>query len=260
MPPFPALFVSHGPPSLAIMDCPVRRFLEAYGRELGRPEAILVVSAHWETPAPRVSTAPAPATIHDFYGFPDALYRITYRAPGAPELAERAAALLEAAGLTAATDGERGLDHGAWTPLMLLYPEADVPATQLSIQTPLGPRHHQRLGEALRPLRDEGVLILGSGNVTHNLAWVQPRAPAAPALDKVGAFADWLATAVAEDRRDALLDYRRRAPFAAENHPSEDHFLPFFAALGAATPGRAGRRLHASTLHAALAMDAYAFD
>ncbi len=260
MAPFPALFVSHGPPTIAVLDCPVRRFLEAYGAELGRPKAVLVVSAHWETSEPRVSATPEPGTIHDFYGFPEALYRIAYAAPGAPALAERTAGLLAAAGVTVEADGERGLDHGAWTPLMLLYPEADVPVAQLSIQTPLGPRHHHRLGEALRPLRKEGVLILGSGNVTHNLSAVEFGNPDAPAPDWVAAFADWLATAVAEDRLEELLDYRRLAPFAVENHPREDHLLPLFAALGAGTPGRAGRRLHESFLHAALAMDAYAFD
>lgn len=256
---FPALFVSHGPPTIALDDSPVRRFLASHGPDLGRPEAILVVSAHWQTTTPTLSRAAAPATIHDFFGFPDALYRITYEPPGAPELAERAAALLEDAGLSVATDPERGLDHGAWSPLMLLFPEADIPVTQLSIQAELGPRHHYRVGEALGPLRDQGVLILGSGNATHNLAEFRFHAPDDPPPDWVSAFADWLAKAVEEDRRDELLDYRRHAPFAVENHPSEDHLLPLFTVLGAATPDQPGRRLHASTLHGVLAMDAYAF-
>ena len=137
---------------------------------------------------------------------------------------------------------------------------ADVPTAQLSIQSRLGPAHHHRLGAALRPLRGEGVLILGSGNVTHNLARFRGQPPDAPVPDWVSAFADWTAEAIAECRTEALLDYRRQAPYGAENHPSEDHLLPLFAALGAGTPGVPGRRLHASALHGVLAMDAYAFD
>ena len=257
---FPALFVSHGPPTLALDDSPARRFLAGYGAELGRPEAILVVSAHWETAAPALSSAPRPETIYDFFGFPAPLYQMVYGAPGAPDLARRTAALLEEAGLGGATDPMRGLDHGAWVPLMLLYPTADIPTAQLSIQTPLGPRHHHALGQALQPLRDEGVLILGSGNMTHNLSEFRGRAPDAPAPDWVTAFNDWAAEALAEARTGDLLDYRTRAPYGPENHPSEDHLLPLFVALGAGGPGHGGRRLHASYLHGVLAMDAYAFD
>ncbi len=256
----PALFVSHGPPTLALHDSPVRRFLAGYAAELGRPEAILAVSAHWETDAPAASTSEAPETIHDFYGFPQVLYEARYAAPGAPALARRAAALLEEAGMGAALDPSRGLDHGAWVPLALLYPTAEVPVAQLSNQTALGPAHHLRLGEALGPLREEGVLILGSGNLTHNLARVRGQPPDAPVPDWVSAFAEWTADAVAQARTKDLLDYRGRAPHGAENHPSEDHLLPLFVALGAGTPGTPGRRLHASTLHGVLAMDAYAFD
>jgi 4,5-DOPA dioxygenase extradiol len=256
----PALFVSHGPPTLAVQDSPVRRFLAGYGAEIERPEAVLAVSAHWETEAPAASTAERPETIHDFFGFPPALYEMRYAAPGAPELARRAAALLGEAGLDAALDPGRGLDHGAWVPLALLYPEASVPVAQLSIQTSLGPAHHLRLGAALRPLREEGVLILGSGNLTHNLPRFRGQPPDAPAPAWVSAFTDWTAEAILEARTDDLLDYRGQAPYGAENHPSEDHLLPLFVALGAGSPGTPGRRLHASVLHAVLAMDAYAFD
>lgn len=256
---FPALFVSHGPPTIVTDDSPARHFLAALGAELGRPEAVLAVSAHWESAAPTVSTAPRPATIHDFYGFPPALYEMVYPAPGAPEVAERAAALLEAAGLAAGRDPARGLDHGAWTPLALLYPEADVPVAQLSIQTPRGPGHHHRVGAALRALADEGVLILGSGNLTHNLGALRGDPPDAPAPPWVAEFAEWMAAAIAAGRLEELLDYRRRAPHGARNHPSEDHLLPLFTALGAGTPGTPGERLHASTLYGVLAMDAYLF-
>lgn len=260
MPRLPALFVSHGPPTLAMDDSPARRFLAAYGAELGKPEAILVVSAHWETEMPGVSTSERPETIYDFFGFAQPLYEMTYPAPGAPELAQRTAALLDQAGMTTALDPARGLDHGAWIPLMLLYPEADIPTTQLSIQTQLGPPHHFRLGEALRPLRDDGVLILGSGNLTHNLAEFRGRSPHAPTPDWVNEFNEWAAEALAEGRTEDLLAYRERAPHGARNHPTEDHLLPLFAASGAGRPGGAARRLHASFLHGVLSMDAYAFD
>jgi 4,5-DOPA dioxygenase extradiol len=258
MPKFPVVFVSHGAPTLPLTQAAARDFLAGFGKALGRPSAILAVSAHWETSAARLGTAREPETIHDFYGFPRALYAMRYAAPGAPALAERAAALLEAAGITAAGE-ERGLDHGAWVPLMLMYPEADIPVTQLSIQTERGAAHQRDVGAALAALRDEGVLILASGSATHNLGELRMATIDAPAVPWVGAFTDWLEAAVVEGRTDDLIDYRRRAPNAARNHPSEEHFLPFFTALGAAGAAK-GRRVHASTTYGALAMDAYQWD
>jgi 4,5-DOPA dioxygenase extradiol len=256
MPRFPAAFVSHGAPTLPLSEAAARGFLAEYGARLGRPTAILAVSAHWETAAATLSSATRPETIHDFHGFPPALYAMRYAAPGAPALAERAAALLAGAGLPSGL-APRGLDHGAWVPLMLMYPEADIPVTQLSVQTHLGAAHEFKVGEALRPLRDEGVLILGSGSATHNLRELRMAAIDAPAAPWVSSFTDWLAEAVAAGSTDELIDYRRRAPNAARNHPSDEHFLPFFAALGAAGPGARGERVHASTTYGALAMDAY---
>ena len=256
MPRFPAVFVSHGAPTLPLSEAAARGFLAEYGARLGRPTAILAVSAHWETAAATLSSATRPETIHDFHGFPPALYAMRYAAPGAPALAERAAALLAGAGLPSGR-APRGLDHGAWVPLMLMYPEADIPVTQLSVQTHLGAAHEFKVGEALRPLRDEGVLILGSGSATHNLRELRMAAIDAPAAPWVSSFTDWLAEAVAAGSTDELIDYRRRAPNAARNHPSDEHFLPFFTALGAAGPGARGERVHASTTYGALAMDAY---
>jgi len=255
----PALFVSHGAPNLALSDTPARRFLEDWGRSLPRPEAILVVSAHWETAIPTVSAAARPATIHDFRGFEPALYELRYPAPGAPALAGRVAGLLADAGLPAETDPDRGLDHGAWVPLMLLFPAADLPVTQLAIQPDAGPAHHLRLGEALAPLRDAGVLILASGAATHNLAEFRGRAIDATPPDWVVAFGDWIDRAISEGRREDLLRYRDLAPFPAENHPSEEHLLPLFTALGAAADPR-GRRVHASHTYGVIAMDAYVFE
>jgi len=256
----PAIFVSHGSPTLPLENGPAVDFLRGLGPALGRPEAILVVSAHWDTPHPAVSGAPRPETIYDFYGFPPALYRLRYPAPGAPELAERVAGLLEANGLRARVDPARGLDHGAWTPLYLMYPEADVPATQLSIQWREGPAHHVRLGEALRPLRGEGVLIFASGGATHNLRELsQQRGNPAPQQWTVE-FNEWLADALAARRVDDLVDYRQRAPHAVRNHPTDEHLIPVFVALGAGDEGGTTTRLHSSIESGVISMDAYRFD
>lgn len=257
---FPAAFVSHGAPTMIIEAAPVREFLSDYGVALGRPQAILVVSAHWESGRPAVSVAPQPQTIHDFYGFPEQLYRLRYAAPGAPALGRRVAELLQLAGMTTDLDAERGLDHGAWVPLRLMYPEADIPVAQLAIQSRLGPAHHYRVGQALAPLRDEGVLILGSGGLTHNLSYVGRYELHAAAPAWVTQFREWVAAAIAGERDQELIDYRQQAPHAAQNHPTEEHFLPLFAALGARSEGSAGQRAHASETYGVLAMDAYRFD
>ena len=242
-------------------DGHARRFLTGYAAELGpRPRAILVASAHWETAEPRLTASPAPETIHDFGGFPDALHRMRYPAPGDPALARRACDLLGAAGFPAALDPRRGLDHGTWVPLSLIYPAADIPVVQLSLQTHLGAEHHYRMGVALRPLRDEGVLIVGSGSLTHNLMALRRDGGdhlAPPAW--VSAFDQWVADAVAARDVAALLAWERQAPYAQQNHPSDEHFLPLFVALGAGAPEASGVRIHHSHTYGALAMDAYAF-
>lgn len=256
----PALFVSHGAPTLALEPGPTRGFLAQLGAAFERPQAILSVSAHWETAAPVISSAQRPETIHDFHGFPEALYAMRYPAPGAPELAIHAAALLAASGLTASTKEDRGLDHGAWVPLMLMYPEADIPVTQLSVQSHLGPQHHWLLGEALRPLRDEGVLIVASGSVTHNLREFGRHRYDLPPPEWVSAFNDWLHDRLVSMDRAALLQYRTLAPEAVRNHPGDEHLLPLFVAAGAGTPGNRPQRLHAAYTYGVIGMDAYRFD
>ncbi len=257
---FPALFVSHGAPTLALEPGPTRGFLAQLGAGLGRPKAILVVSAHWETAAPAISTAPQPETIHDFYGFPEALYRMRYPVPGATALGQQALQLLSAAGLDAAAVPDRGLDHGAWVPLLLMYPDAGIPVAQVAVQTRLGPAHHFKLGEALRPLRDEGVLIIGSGSATHNLGEFRNHRYDSPPPDWVSAFNEWLDEAVREMRTADLLEYRRLAPQAVRNHPTEEHLLPLFAAYGAGTPGIPSRRIHSGYTYGVIGMDAWRFD
>ena len=255
----PTVFVSHGSPMMVLEDSPARRFLSAYGGELPRPEAILVVSTHWETAAIAVNSTERPETIYDFFGFPDALYRFRYDAPGAPDLAARAVALLDRAGHEAAADPHHGLDHGAWSPLILMYPEADIPVAQLSIQSGKGARHHFEVGQALAPLRDQGVLILGSGNVTHSLRDMDRSGAEAPGDSFAKTFTDWLADAIAAWRIEDVIDYRRLAPDAARHHPSEDHFLPLLSVLGAAGSDATRARVHASFSYRSLGMDAYAF-
>jgi len=255
----PSLFLSHGAPTLPLTDTPARAFLSWLGRELPRPKAILVASAHWETERPAVNAVAWNETIHDFYGFPRALYELRYPAPGAPDLARAIAARLQAAGLACDVDDRRGLDHGAWVPLSLIYPAADIPVLQLSVQTHLGPEHHLRLGRALAPLREEGVLIIGSGSFTHDLSEFRGHGPNDPAPEWVNGFADWFDTALTEERFADLVNYRGLAPFAAKNHPSEEHLLPLYVALGAGGEHPHAQRLHASATYGILRMDVYAF-
>jgi 4,5-DOPA dioxygenase extradiol len=256
----PAVFISHGSPTLPLEQSAATDFLRQLGPSFGRPEAILAVSAHWDTARPAVSAAEHPETIYDFYGFPPELYRLRYPAPGAPGLAKRAAGLLADAGMQPQVDPQRGLDHGAWTSLMLMYPQADIPVTQLSIQSRLGPAHHVRLGEALRPLRDERVLIFASGGATHNLRELRHQRGNPVPQPWVVEFNEWLANAILSRRTDDLVGYREKAPHAVRNHPTDEHLIPLFVALGAGSPGAATQRLHSSISSGVISMDAYRFD
>lgn len=251
----PTVFVSHGSPMLILEDRPARAFLASLGGLLPRPKAIVAVSSHWDTDVPAVSTARKPATIHDFYGFPEALYALRYDPPGCPELAQRVAKLTGAA-----HDAHRGLDHGAWVPAKLAWPEADIPIFQLSVQPNESPAHHIALGRKLAALREEGVLVMGSGSATHNLrALVRDDADCEPE-PWAQAFDDWVAEIVEKGDEAALADYRARAPYAREAHPTDEHFLPIHVAFGAAGEGARGRALHRSFSLGNLSMASYAFD
>lgn len=250
-----SLFLSHGSPMMILEDTPARRFIAGLGPNLGKPAAVVVASAHWLTPAPRVGGDPHPAKINDMSGFPAQLYRMTYQPAGAPALAERIVALL---GDTAAVDPGRGIDHGIWSVMSLIWPDADIPVVPLSIQSDRSPRHHYEMGRRLASLAADGVLVIGSGAATHNLADYFHRA-GDPATGQASRdFTDWLAQATQDGDIDALLDYRARAPAAIRAHPTDEHLLPFFVALGAAAGGR-GERVHASLDGGSLAMDCYAF-
>jgi len=254
----PALFVSHGSPNLIGEDTPAREFLAGLGASLGRPDAIVVASAHWETAVPEFSAAPQPETIHDFYGFPEQLYRLRYPAPGQPELAARAAAMLEKAGIPAATDARRGLDHGAWSPLLLMYPEADIPVVELSVQHGQSAAHHIAVGRALAPLRHENVLVMGSGGAVHNLRMLERGRPGDP-VDWARDFDEWLNTQLGEGRDEALAAYRSSAPGAVLAHPRDEHLLPVFVAYGAGGPNAIGHRIHNSFTYGSLSMAAFVF-
>jgi 4,5-DOPA dioxygenase extradiol len=232
----PTLFLSHGSPMQAVEPGVAGRAWQALGTRLPRPTAIVIASAHWETTLPMTTGSPQPETIHDFGGFPRALYEIRYPAPGAPALAARAGTLLKEAGITAGVDGTRGLDHGAWVPLRWMYPDASVPVVQLAVQPGRGTAHHLALGRALAPLRDEGVLLIGSGHTTHNLRdfMLDRREGAAGApAPYAEAFARWVGEHLAAHDDDALVHYREQAPEAARAHPTDEHFLPLFVAYGA---------------------------
>jgi 4,5-DOPA dioxygenase extradiol len=256
----PTLFVSHGSPMLAIEDSPARRFLLQLGKTLPRPKAIVVASAHWESMGGlAVSLASHPQTIHDFGGFPEALFDLQYPVQGAPDTAARAAELLETAGFAVKRIATRGLDHGAWVPLRLMYPDADIPTTQVSLHRGASPAEHEQMGKALRKLREDDVLIIGSGSLTHNLCAFRGASIDAGVPFWVSEFGDWMHTRLQANQRESLLDYRAQAPFAVRNHPSEEHLLPLFFAMGAAGDTPKAKRLHASYEYAALAMDTYAF-
>lgn len=250
---------------MALEPSPARDFLTGLGARLPRPRAVLVVSAHhdaaYQEGRATVTASPAPPTIHDFGGFPDELFAMRYPAPGDPALAWRIVDLLAGHGLSVSVDPERGLDHGAWVPLSLVYPTADIPVVQLSIASNASPAWHHALGRTLAPLGDEGVLIVGSGSITHNLrALFSARLPIdAPAPQWVTGFTDWIADRMAAGAIDDLLDAVERAPHGRDNHPTPDHILPLFVAMGAGgTPFQADR-LHHSVTYGLLAMDVYAF-
>jgi 4,5-DOPA dioxygenase extradiol len=256
--PSPVLFVSHGSPMFAIEPGLAGKHLAELGRELPRPDAIVILSPHWMTRDGVAVTASAtPPTIHDFGGFPDALYQIQYPAPGAPALAARISDMLRAGGWTPRLDTDRGLDHGAWVPLSYLAPQADIPVVQVSMPAALDTRGALKLGRALKPLRDMNVLIVASGSLTHNLYEFRGATP--HGAQYVKDFAAWTAKTLAPGNLQQLLDYRQYAPSAERAHPTDEHFLPLFIALGAAGEHYETRVIEGGVEYGVLAMDSYLF-
>ena len=228
----PTLFLSHGAPTFALEPSAAAHALDALGRRLPRPRAILIISAHWLSAGLQVGSHPRPPTMHDFRGFSETLYDLHYPAPGAPDVVKEAIACLAGAGLSASANATRGLDHGAWVPLLRLYPDADLPVLPLSLPATATPTDLLAIGRALQPLRATGVLVIGSGGITHNLGDLRPAG--SPVPDYVVEFMAWVAATIAAGDLDALADYRSRAPGAARAHPSAEHLLPLFVAIGAA--------------------------
>lgn len=261
----PSVFVSHGSPMIAVEPGAAGAFLQQLGpaidRRLARPRAILAISAHSLTREPVLLAAARHETVHDFGGFPDVLYTLRYDAAGAPAVAAQVAEALRGAALPVHLLDEGGLDHGIWVPLRHAYPQVDVPVLPLAFPPDWSPARLYALGQALAPLRAEGVLVLGSGSITHNLRMVfGARRPAvdAPEVPESAAFRDWFAERSAALDWNALFDYRAQAPHAALMHPTDEHLLPFFVAAGAGHEGPA-LRLHDSLTYGCLGMDAYAF-
>ncbi len=260
----PTLFVSHGGPNVVIEPSEAHDYLKSIGTLMPKPKAIVLVSAHFETDGPVVVTDPAPGMIYDFGGFPDELYEMIYPAPGEPELAMRVAHMLLDAGLTPRIAPKRGYDHGAWNTMILAYPDADVPIVQLSIDPRRDAAYHYALGQALAPLREEGILLVGSGHITHNLraVFTVMRSGAKPdpqMAGQVAAFTDWFAEKFAAHDKAAILDWKRLAPFPAANHPTDEHLMPLFFAYGAAGEDAEAKRAHASRQYGFFAWDSWLF-
>lgn len=256
----PALFLSHGSPMLAVEDSPAGRFLDGLGAQLPRPRAIVVASAHFEAERPSIGAAPQPQTVHDFGGFPSQLYQIRYPAPGAPALAEAIAHRLGDAGLAARVCSHHWLDHGVWVPLRRAYPEADIPVVPLSVNPRADAAHHFAVGRALAPLREDGVLVIGSGGFVHNLRDLEWDDRNAPLPAWANDFAVWMRDKLEAHDTAALFDWQTRAPHARKAHPTVEHLMPLFVALGAGGDAPRTRSLHRSHEFGSLALDAFAFD
>ena len=253
---FPSLFISHGSPMLALEPGDSGPALVRLAAGMPKPRAIVIVSAHWESQDLLVNGNPQPETWHDFGGFPPALFAVQYPAPGLPELSLQVAALLGAAGLPARIDSKRPLDHGVWVPLSLMYPQADIPVVQVSLPSRQGPALQTKVGRALASLRDEGVLVIGSGSITHNLRELDWHAGPESVEPWAKEFRDWMIDKLASNDEAALHDYRKLAPHAVHSHPSDEHLLPLYFARGA---GGEFSVAHQGFTMGALGMDIYRF-
>ena len=260
----PSLFISHGGPNIVLEDSPARRYLQDLSKLTGKPDAIVIASAHFETDGAVVVSDPAPAMIYDFGGFQEELYHMVYPAPGDPELADRVAKLLDRSGLRNWVCDRRGFDHGVWTPLKLAFPEADIPVVQISIDPHSDARYHYKLGRALAPLREENILIVGSGHITHNLRAIfqtmrHGQGDNENMTEKVDAFTEWFAEKLAAKDHDALMDWTKLAPFVSENHPTDEHLMPLFFAYGAGGSQSTPSRVHDSRQFGFFAFDSWMF-
>lgn len=253
---FPSLYISHGSPMLALEPGASGPALASLAAALPKPKAIVMVSAHWESSELLVSGNPQPDTWHDFGGFPQALFEVQYPAPGNPQLAAEVVELLKADDLPARIDTQRPFDHGVWVPLSLMYPQADIPVVQVSLPTRAGPALQTRVGHALASLREHGVLLIGSGSITHNLRELDWHAGPESVEPWAKAFRDWMIEKLEANDEAALHDYRQQAPNAVRNHPSDEHLLPLYFARAA---GGEFSVAHQGFTMGALGMDIYRF-
>jgi 4,5-DOPA dioxygenase extradiol len=263
--PLPVLFVSHGSPMFALEKGSTGPALQAWAQALpSKPRGIVIMSPHWMARSPLVMTNPTPQTWHDFGGFPEPLYQLQYPAKGDAALGQQVLGLLQAAGISAQADAQRPFDHGAWVPLMHLFPAADIPVVQVALPSSYTPASLMAVGAALKSLRGEGVLIVGSGSMTHNLGEFMQGRPTltAPPAPYVGEFSRWIESMVTQADKEAMLHYRSQAPHAVRAHPTDEHFATIYFALGAGGWGDGAAvktsYLSREVMYSILAMDAFA--
>jgi 4,5-DOPA dioxygenase extradiol len=255
-----AIFVPHGAPTFALDSGEAGLAMSQLTDLLAKPRAIIVVSPHWDTAVPTVSMATQLETIYDFFGFPEALYRIKCPATGYPEGAQEVVKALQKRFKQVATDPARGLDHGAWTPLRQMFPDADIPIIAVSIQSHAGTAHALTMGEALEELTHQGYLVIGSGNITHNLGDYRMAAmQGGQTPEYVQTFADWVQVQMVDKNVQHLIDYRLHSKEGVRSHPAEDHLLPLFVALGAAGKDATAKAFYRGISSYVIAMDGYTF-
>ncbi|GLJ37465.1 hypothetical protein SUGI_0761190 [Cryptomeria japonica] len=253
-------FLSHGSPMLALENIPAAAFFKGWSKVMPeKPKAILIISAHWDTSEPIVNAVETNATIYDFYGFPAQLYQMQYNPPGSPDLARRVKELLLSSGFqTVKESPRRGLDHGAWIPLSMMYPNADIPVCQLSVQSRKGAEHHYKMGLALSQLKSEGVLIIGSGQATHNSREdidINAKTP----VSWASTFDKWLNDTLADGKHGEVINFEEKAPYGKKAHPDPDHFYPLLVSLGAAGEGAKAERIHTSWTHGTFSYSSFSF-
>ena len=257
---FPTLFVSHGSPMWAVEPGPIAPALHQLVSPWPKPRAIVVISAHWMRRTPQLSTAQPPETVYDFYGFPSVLYTLQYPAKGPDD--ETVQLIMDCVQPTIlhslANNPQRGLDHGAWVPLRHMYPDADVPVAEISMYPSMLPAEQYQFGQALNQLRHQGILVIGSGSLTHNLHEMQPDGAPVPAY--VQEFRSWVSEHLAQGDLESMLHYRELSPAGARAHPTPDHLMPLFVAMGAGSDALSEvKYIEGQTTNGVINMDAYMF-
>ncbi|MEM7561791.1 MAG: class III extradiol ring-cleavage dioxygenase [Pseudomonadota bacterium] len=254
---FPRLFLAHGAPDLVTADIPARKFLTDAGQRIQKPAGIVVISAHWCSGELQITGSSNHETIHDFNGFPNHLYQLFYKAHGAEWLNNKLVDTLDAAGYTASPGSRKGLDHGAWVPLSLMFPEADVPIVQLSLLKTASPKFHFEVGQSLEKLRSEGILVIGSGGLVHNLGSL--KSEGLPPDHWANSFDSWLYEKIFDRDLESLFNYEKTSEFGSYAHPTSEHLMPLFVSMGAGNSDWRPHRIHHSFSYGNLSMASYSF-